>query len=115
MRGHDMINTCLPDELILEIFNYLDSKRTRDACSLVCRRWRTLDRISRTILRIGASGNPDLVLNLLSRRFSNVKAVFIDERLAVSSPLKLNYLVSTYLLTLFLKLNLYSFYLMFVN
>ncbi|XP_058001013.1 F-box/LRR-repeat protein 4 isoform X3 [Hevea brasiliensis] len=88
MRGHDWINTCLPDELIVEIFRHLDSKSTRDACSLVCHRWLDLERLSRTTLRIGATGNPDLSVKLLARRFHNVKAIHIDERLSISIPVQ---------------------------
>ncbi|XP_012069470.1 F-box/LRR-repeat protein 4 isoform X1 [Jatropha curcas] len=86
MRGHDWINTCLPDELIIEIFRHLDSKGSRDACSLVCKRWLALERLSRTTLRIGASGNPDLFVKLLARRFHNVKTIHIDERFSISIP-----------------------------
>ncbi|XVE65718.1 hypothetical protein DITRI_Ditri08aG0022000 [Diplodiscus trichospermus] len=86
MRSHDWINTCLPDELILEILRRLDSKDSHDACSLVCRRWLALERLCRATLRIGASGSPDLVVKLLAERFVNVKAVYIDERLSSSLP-----------------------------
>ncbi|GKU85623.1 hypothetical protein SLEP1_g262 [Rubroshorea leprosula] len=89
MRGHDWINTCLPDELIEEIFQRVDSKSDRDACSLVCKRWLGLERLSRTTLRIGASSCPDLFVNLLASRFPNVKTVHIDERLAISLPVHL--------------------------
>ncbi|GAV63348.1 LOW QUALITY PROTEIN: Adap_comp_sub domain-containing protein/F-box-like domain-containing protein/LRR_6 domain-containing protein [Cephalotus follicularis] len=86
MRGHDRINTCLPDELILEIFHHVESKPSRDACSLVCKRWLDLERLSRTSLRIGASGTPDVSVKLLARRFVNVNSVHIDERLVISPP-----------------------------
>ncbi|XVF28473.1 hypothetical protein REPUB_Repub15cG0032400 [Reevesia pubescens] len=86
MRGHDWINTCLPDELILEILRRVDSKASHASCSLVCKRWLGLERLSRTTLRIGASGNPDLFVKLLAQRFVNVKAVHIDERLSISLP-----------------------------
>ena len=88
MRGHDWINTCLPDELIVEIIRRLDSKPGRDACSLVCKRWLALERLSRTTLRIGATGSPDLFVELLARRFNNVRNVHIDERLNISLPLE---------------------------
>ena len=84
MRGHDWINTCLPDELLLEILRRVGSKASHDACSLVCRRWLGLERLSRTTLRIGASGIPDFFVKLLAQRFVNVKAVLIDERLSIS-------------------------------
>ncbi|KAK9933529.1 hypothetical protein M0R45_020724 [Rubus argutus] len=62
--GHDWINTCLPDELIVDIFRrLLDSKPSHDSCSLVCKRWLALERLSRTTLRIGATGSPDLFVN----------------------------------------------------
>ncbi|XP_022760432.1 F-box/LRR-repeat protein 4 isoform X3 [Durio zibethinus] len=86
MRGHDWINTCLPDDLILEILRRVDSKASHDSCSLVCKRWLRLERLSRTTLRIGASGSPDLFVMLLAQRFVNVKAVHIDERLSISLP-----------------------------
>ena len=87
MRGHDLINTVLPDELILEIFRRLDGfKSSCDACSLVCRRWLNLERASRRTLRIGATGNPDAFVRIVVRRFSAVRNVFIDERLPISPP-----------------------------
>lgn len=86
MRGHDRINNCLPEELIIEIFRRLDSKPTRDACSLVCKRWLSLERFSRTTLRIGASFSPDIFVTLLSRRFLHVTSIHVDERLSVSLP-----------------------------
>ncbi|XP_050372022.1 F-box/LRR-repeat protein 4 isoform X2 [Argentina anserina] len=87
--GHDRINTCLPDELIVEVFRRLDSKPSHDSSSLVCKRWLALERRSRTSLRIGATGNPDLFVDLLSRRFVNVRHVHIDERLNISLPVHL--------------------------
>ncbi|CAI0466490.1 unnamed protein product [Linum tenue] len=89
MRCHDWINTLLPEEIVLEIFRRLDSKHTRDACSLVCKRWLSLERLSRTTLRIGASGNPDFFIHLLSSRFPNIKTIHIDERLSISLPSQL--------------------------
>uniref|UniRef100_A0A5B7BJ11 F-box domain-containing protein n=1 Tax=Davidia involucrata TaxID=16924 RepID=A0A5B7BJ11_DAVIN len=88
MRGHDRINSILPDELILEIFRHLDSKSSRDACSLVCKRWLDLERLSRDTIRIGASGSPDALVKLLARRFVNVTNVHIDERLSVFLPVQ---------------------------
>lgn len=89
MKGHDWINTCLPDELIVEIFRRLDSKSSRDSCSLVCNRWLRLERLTRSSIRIGATGSPDLFVQLLASRFSNVTAVHIDERLSISLPVQL--------------------------
>lgn len=85
MRGQDRINT-LPEELILEIFGYLVSKPNRDSISLVCKKWLNLERLTRETIRIGASGSPDTLVNLLSQRFVNVRNVFIDERLSISVP-----------------------------
>ena len=86
MKGHDRINNALPDELILEIFRRLDSQSSRDACSLVCRRWFHLERISRETIRIGASTSPDQLVKALAARFPNVRNVYIDERLTISLP-----------------------------
>jgi len=86
MKGHDRINNALPDELILEIFRRLDSQSSRDACSLVCRRWFHLERISRESIRIGASASPDQLVTALVARFPNVRNVYIDERLTMSLP-----------------------------
>ncbi|KAL8158099.1 hypothetical protein AgCh_002707 [Apium graveolens] len=86
MRGRDWINLILPDELILEIFDHFDSKSSRDACSLVCKRWCCLERISRDTIRIGASGSPDELVRVLSKKFVNVKNLFVDERLAMPLP-----------------------------
>ncbi|KAL2341210.1 hypothetical protein Fmac_009150 [Flemingia macrophylla] len=86
MRGQDWINTLLPDEIIVEIFRRLDSKSSRDACSLVCNRWLRLERLTRAAIRIGASASPDLFVHLLAARFSNVTTVHVDERLSVTIP-----------------------------
>ncbi|KAJ0779089.1 putative F-box domain-containing protein [Helianthus annuus] len=81
MRGLDWINSMLPDELILEIFRNLDLKTSRDVCALLCRRWVTLDTI-----RIGGSGSPDSLVNLIASRFVNVTNLYIDERLSSAHP-----------------------------
>lgn len=88
MRGRDKINPILPDELILEIFKHLTSKSNRDACSLVCKRWRRLERLSRETVRIAASGSPDALVELLASRFVNVRNLYIDERLTISLPVE---------------------------
>ncbi|KAK6117303.1 hypothetical protein DH2020_048948 [Rehmannia glutinosa] len=88
MRGFDRINAVLPDELILEIFRHVESKPSRDACSLVCKRWLSLERLSRDTIRIGASASPGNLVKLLSSRFPNIRYVFIDERLSVSLPVQ---------------------------
>jgi hypothetical protein len=100
------VNSVLPDELILEIFRNLDSKSSRDACSLVCRRWLTLERFSRDTIRIGASGSLDALVDLLARRFPNVTNVYIDERLSVSLPVDFVSFISLFLIC-FLGHNLY--------
>ncbi|KAL6581822.1 hypothetical protein OROMI_005836 [Orobanche minor] len=87
MRDFDRINEVLPDELILEIFRQVESKPTRDACSLVCKRWLSLERLSRDTIRIGASDSSGNLIKLLSSRFPNIRSVFIDERISVSLPL----------------------------
>ncbi|KHN33088.1 F-box/LRR-repeat protein 4 [Glycine soja] len=80
MRGHDWINTLIPDELLIEIFRRLDSKSSRlDSKS-------SLERFTRATIRIDASGSPNLFIHLLAARFSNVTTVHIDERLSVSIP-----------------------------
>lgn len=89
MRGRDWINQILPDELILDIFRHVESKASRDACALVCKRWLRLERISRVTLRIGASGCPDALIKVLARRFVNVRNVFVDERLSISLPVQI--------------------------
>ncbi|XP_076957773.1 uncharacterized protein LOC143633334 [Bidens hawaiensis] len=90
MRGHnnnnDRINSMLPDELLMEIFRHVESKSSRDACALVCRRWRTLERLSRDTIRIGGSGSPDSLVNLIATRFLNVTNLFIDERVSGAHP-----------------------------
>ncbi|KAK4405656.1 F-box/LRR-repeat protein 4 [Sesamum angolense] len=86
--GFDRINAVLPDELILEIFRHVESKPSRDACSLVCKRWLGLERLSRDTIRIGASATPDSLVKLLSSRFPNIRYVFIDERLSISLPVQ---------------------------
>lgn len=86
MRGHDWINTCLPDELLLEILRRVDCKATRDICSLVCKRWLLLDRLRRTTIRFGAFASPDVFIRVLASRFVNVKVFHIDERLSLYLP-----------------------------
>lgn len=88
MRGFDRINGVLPDELILEIFRHLETKPSRDACSLVCKRWLCLERLSRDTIRIGASASPDNLVKLLGRRFPNIRYVFVDERISVTLPVQ---------------------------
>lgn len=86
MRGFDRINAVLPDDLILEVFRRLGAKGSRDACSLVCKRWLGLERRSRETIRIGASASPDALVELLGRQFPNTLYVFVDERISVTLP-----------------------------
>ncbi|KAL2530704.1 F-box/LRR-repeat protein 4 [Forsythia ovata] len=75
MRGQDLINTKLDDELIVEIFRHLDPMSSRHACSLVCKQWLGLERPSRDAIRIGGSGITDALVRLLARRFMNAQNV----------------------------------------
>lgn len=85
MRGGDLINTLLPDEILYEVFRRLDGHKSAcDAASLVCKRWLRLDRASRRTVRIGASGSPDVFVSSVLRRFHSLRNVFVDERLTVS-------------------------------
>lgn len=101
MRGHDWINTCFPDDLIVEIFSRLHSMSTRDACSLVCRRWFRLQRLTRTTLRIASTHLSSL--HRLPTRFSNLRNLYIDQSLSI--PL---HLVRPIILLPFLHLNFNS-------
>jgi F-box/leucine-rich repeat protein 2/20 len=71
----------------MEIFRRLDAKPSRDACSLVCKRWLRLERVSRSTIRIGASGSPEHFVKLITRRFVNVRTVHVDERLSLPAQL----------------------------
>lgn len=86
-RRFDRINFVLPDDIMLEIFRYLDWK-DRGASSLVCKRWLNLVRLSRETIRIGFSDGTDALIKLLSDRFFNVRDVFINES-PVLSPASL--------------------------
>ncbi|KZV49407.1 F-box/LRR-repeat protein 4-like [Dorcoceras hygrometricum] len=81
----DLINAVLPDELIEEIFGHLESKLSRDACSLVCKRWLSLERLSRFSISISSS-TPESYIRLLSTVFVNLRSVYIDERRTMSLP-----------------------------
>ncbi|URD76169.1 LRR [Musa troglodytarum] len=85
MKGCDLVNTFLPDELIMEIFRHVEAKSDRDACSMVCRKWRRLERACRRTIRIGASGTADQLVDLVVGRFTGLRNVFIDERLPVTT------------------------------
>ncbi|KAL2506746.1 F-box/LRR-repeat protein 4 [Abeliophyllum distichum] len=88
MEGFDRINAVLPDELIDEIFRPLDSNQNREACSLVCKRWLSLERLSRDTIRIGASSRSSTLVEFLARRFVNFRNVLIDGYI-LNSPLLL--------------------------
>lgn len=88
MRRCDRINGFLPDELILEVFRHLETKSCRDACSLVCKRWLSLERLGREIIRIGASASPEDLIKALSRSFPNIRCVFVDESIYVPQPVE---------------------------
>ena len=79
MRRFDRINLVLPDNLMVKIFWYLESKRNREAFSLVCKRWLNLERLSREIIHISFTDGTDALLKLLTNRYVNVHDVSIDE------------------------------------
>lgn len=86
-RGRDFINVYLPDELLIDIFHRIEeSKSTCDAISLVCRRWRRIERESRRTIRIGASGDADRTLQRIVGRFLGLRTVFVDERMPPRLP-----------------------------
>ncbi|KAJ0092895.1 hypothetical protein Patl1_25504 [Pistacia atlantica] len=89
MNRHDVINTCLPDESIMEIFRHLDSETSRDACSLVCKRWHELERLSRTFLRLSTLDSSNH-FSELARCFVNVKSIYIDGKPSRNSPRSLS-------------------------
>jgi len=91
MRGADLINAALPDELLDDVIRRVGAggggaKRDLDACALVCRRWRRLERASRRSARLAASGDrADEVLRLVAERFTALAEVSVDERLTAAS------------------------------
>ncbi|XP_062182549.1 F-box/LRR-repeat protein 4-like isoform X2 [Phragmites australis] len=90
MRGADLINLALPDELLDDVLRRVGAggacKRDLDACALVCRRWRRLERASRRSAKLAASGErADEVLRLVAERFRALVDVSVDERLTVGS------------------------------
>ncbi|KAL8515428.1 hypothetical protein ACS0TY_014212 [Phlomoides rotata] len=88
MRGCDRINGVLPDELLLEVFRHLETKSCRDACSLVCKRWLSLERLGRETIRIAASASPEDLIKALSGSFPNIRCVFVDESIYVPQPVE---------------------------
>ena len=88
MRGQDLINIMLPDEALMEVLKYVDGRGSdRDACALVCRRWRTLESASRHSLTLGATGQSDSCLARMLQKFTNLRQVCVDERLPVPMPI----------------------------
>lgn len=91
MRGADLINAALPDHLLEDVIRLVGAgcpgggKRDLDACALVCRRWRRLERASRRSARLAASGErADEVLRLVADRFPALADVSVDERLTAA-------------------------------
>ncbi|CAM0874044.1 unnamed protein product [Alopecurus aequalis] len=84
MRGSDLINVVLPEELLEDVLRRVGSaKRDLDACSLVCRRWRHLERATRRSAKLPASGvHADEVVGLFAERFPALADVSIDERVS---------------------------------
>lgn len=103
----DLINVVLPDELIQEIFGHLEAKWSRDACSLVCKRWLSLERLSRFAISISSS-TPESYIRLLSSVFVNLRIVHIDERrsmpllLVVCGPLSFAFFEKSKMYVLFM-------------
>lgn len=85
MRGSDLINTKLPDDLLFEIINRIDSsKRDSDSISLVCRKWMRIERSCRRSMKINASCASDALLANIVTKFTGVRCLFLDERLPLS-------------------------------
>ncbi|GKB80960.1 putative reverse transcriptase domain-containing protein [Tanacetum coccineum] len=85
-KHRDEINSKLPDDIMMKIFNKLDSKSNRDASSLVCERWRTLERITHQTVRIGGKATPDSFVKLIATCFVNVTNLIIDESKSGAHP-----------------------------
>lgn len=64
---------CFPDEVIEHIFNYVTSRRDRNAMSLVCKSWHMLERHTRKSVFIGNcySISPERVIE----RFPKLKSL----------------------------------------
>lgn len=96
MKGQDLINTIIPDEVLIKVFRHLDGQKSdRDSCALVCKRWYRLESASRHTIRIGASDSPDGCIGLLVQRFSDLRCVYMDERLPVSLKQNLRFHLGT--------------------
>ena len=87
MKGTDLINVALPEELLEDVIRRVDGeKRDLDACALVCRRWRRLERATRRSAKLPASGvHADEVVCLFVERFTALVDVSIDERLSADA------------------------------
>ncbi|XP_073391045.1 F-box/LRR-repeat protein 4-like [Physcomitrium patens] len=87
VKGQDLINL-LQDETLVEIMKYLDGRGIdRDAYSLVCKRWRTLESACRHFLTLDETGQSDAYLAKLVQRFPNLRQVCVDEGLPVPVPI----------------------------
>lgn len=75
----DQINSTLANDELIEIFQRLDSTYSRDACSLVCKRWLYLEGLSRNNVQFGRSGKTDTTIRLFADRFVNAQSVYINE------------------------------------
>ncbi|KAG8090063.1 hypothetical protein GUJ93_ZPchr0011g28304 [Zizania palustris] len=87
MRGADLINLLLPDEILDEVLRRVGgAKRDLDSCALVCRRWHRLERATRRSAKLAASGaRADEVLRLVAERFPALVDVSVDERLTIGA------------------------------
>jgi F-box and leucine-rich repeat protein 2/20 len=84
MKGADLINTVLPEEVLMEILRRVETKPDLDSCALVCRKWNRIDRSTRRTVKIAASGSADLLLACVIERFTGLTSVFIDELIPCS-------------------------------
>ncbi|VAH90963.1 unnamed protein product [Triticum turgidum subsp. durum] len=87
MKGADLINVALPEELLEDVLRRVGGEKLDlDACALVCRRWRRLDRATRRSAKLPASGvHADEVVGLFVERFPALADVSIDERLSADA------------------------------
>nr|PNR52468.1 hypothetical protein PHYPA_008842 [Physcomitrium patens] len=83
VKGQDLINL-LPDEKLIEIMKYVDGRgNDRDACLLVCKRWRMLESVCRQSLILGMMWQSDAYLAKMVQRFPNLRQVCVDKKLLV--------------------------------
>lgn len=85
MKGADLINTVLPEEVLLDILGRVESKPDLDSCALVCRKWNRIDRSTRRTVKIAAYGAADQLLARVIGRFTGLTSVIIDELVPLSS------------------------------